>query len=135
MAEPPLTAGAPTDGTITDAPARTTIVRPASAMSRRRSTRSSASPSRIFAPSRSGDGRVTRLPSSHVPCEEPASSSTASALMRACTRETDGSLSTSDTPGARPIVISVTTGTRVMSPSTSSSGALAPFCGVPQLPQ
>ena len=49
-------AGAPTDGTSSDAPARTTIVRPASATSRRRSTRSSASPSRIFAPSRSGDG-------------------------------------------------------------------------------
>jgi len=60
-----------------DAPGRTTIVRPASAASRRRSTRSSKSPSRIRAPSRSGDGDVTFSPSRNVPCEEPASSSTA----------------------------------------------------------
>ena len=37
--------------------------------------------------------------------------------------------------GARPIVISVTTATRVWSPSTSSSGALCPACGAPQDPQ
>ena len=117
------------------APACTTIVRPASATSRRRSTRSSASPSRIFAPSRSGSGLVRRTPSSHVPWLEPASSSTPSAVIRACTRDTDGSLMTSDAPGARPIVISATTGTRVASASTSSSGADAPFSGVPQLLQ
>jgi hypothetical protein len=55
--------------------------------------------------------------------------------MRACNRETVGSASTSVAPGARPIVISVTTGTRVASPSTSSNGAIAPLSGVPQLPQ
>ncbi len=125
----------PTDGTSSEAPARTTIVRPASAESRWRSTRSSASPSRIFAPSRSWLGPVTRTPSSHVPWLEPASSSTASAEIRAWTRETDGSGSTSEAPGARPIVMSATTGTRVASPSTSSSGEDAPFSGVPQLPQ
>ena len=70
-----------------------------------------------------------------MPWLEPASSSTASAEIRACTRDTDGSASTSDAPGARPIVISATTGTRVASPSTSSSGDDAPFSGVPQLPQ
>ena len=110
-------------------------MRPASAASRRRSTRSSASPSRIFAPSRNGSGSVTRTPSRNVPWLEPASSSTPSAETRAWTRETDGSDSTSDAPGARPIVISVTTGTRVASASTSSSGATAPFNGVPQLLQ
>ena len=110
-------------------------MRPASATSRRRSTRSSASPSRIFAPSRSGSGSVTRTPSRYVPWLEPASSISASAEIRACTRETDGSEITSDAPGALPIVISATTGTRVASASTSSSGATAPFNGVPQLPQ
>ena len=35
----------------------------------------------------------------------------------------------------RPIVISDTTGIRVASDSTSSNGSLAPFSGVPQLPQ
>ena len=117
------------------APAGTNIVRPASAASRRRSTRSSASPSRIFAPSRSGDGPVTRTPSSHVPWEEPMSSSTASAVIRACIRDTDGSESTSVDPGARPIVSSDTIGTRCPPSSTSSSGAGAPFRGAPQLPQ
>ena len=79
--------------------------------------------------------RSRRTPSSHVPWLEPASSSTASAVIRACTRETDGSDSSSETPGARPIVSSPTTGTRVASASTSSSGAAEPFSGVPQLPQ
>jgi hypothetical protein len=50
-------------------------------------------------------------------------------------RETLGSESTTVEPTARPIVISLTTGTRVASPSTSSSGALAPSSGIPQLPQ
>jgi hypothetical protein len=117
------------------APCWTTIVRPASVDSRRRSTRSSASPSRIFAPSRSGDGAVRRTPSRNVPWLEPASSSTASAVIRACIRETEGSASSSETPGARPIVNSPTTGTRVASASTSSSGAAEPPNGVPQLPQ
>ncbi len=70
-----------------------------------------------------------------MPWLEPASSISAAAEIRACTRETDGSAITSDAPGALPIVISATTGTRVASASTSSSGAEAPFNGVPQLPQ
>jgi hypothetical protein len=56
-------AAPPTAGTIRLAPALTTIVRPASAESRRRSTVSSWLPTRILAPSRSGSAPVTRWPS------------------------------------------------------------------------
>ena len=55
--------------------------------------------------------------------------------MRACSRDTLGSCSTTLLPGARPIVIAPTSGTRVSSASTSSSGSAAPATGVPQLPQ
>ena len=79
-------------------------------------------------------------PSTSVPALEPASSMLAPAPlppgeMRACSRETLGSASTTVLPGARPIVMSPTSGTRVLSPSTSSSGSAAPATGVPQLPQ
>ena len=55
--------------------------------------------------------------------------------MRACSRETLGSASTTVLPGARPIVMSPTSGTRVSSASTSSSGGVALATGVPQVPQ
>src|SRR3954451_16167251 len=121
------------------APGRTTIVRPASALSRRRSTTSSWSPRRSFTPSRSFIGAEMRAPSTHVPWLEPASSITGASPplpeIRACTRETDGSSSSTVELGARPIVISDTTGTRVRSRRTSSSGALCPGSGAPQLRQ
>ena len=79
-------------------------------------------------------------PSTSVPADEPASSMlTPPPLlpgeMRACSRETLGSESTTVLLGARPIVTSPTSATRVSSASTSSSGAAAPATGVPQLPQ
>ena len=79
-------------------------------------------------------------PSTSVPALEPASSIRAPPPlspreMRAWTRETLGSASTTVLPGARPIVMSPTRGTRVWSASTSSSGAAAPATGAPQVPQ
>ncbi len=134
-----VTSGRPMAGTTRLAPGRTTIVRPASVSSLRRSTSISWSPSLSLIPSRSCIGRSIRAPSMNVPWLEPASSivtvSPPLAEMRACKRETVGSSSTTVEPGARPIVISSTTGTRVRSPSTSSSGATCPGRGMPQLRQ
>jgi hypothetical protein len=120
--------------TTSEAPGRTTIVRPASASPRRRSTRSSWSPMRIRAPSRSATGAVSRAPSTYVPWLEPASSIRLPEI-RAWSRETVGSSSRSDAAGPRPIVTSSTSGTRAPPSSTSSSGAAAPSTGAPQAPQ
>ena len=121
--------------TTSDAPGRTTIVRPASASSRRRSTVSSWSPMRMRAPSRSATGPVTRVPSTYVPWLEPASSIRAplplpAAEMRAWVRETLGSSSCSDEPGRRARSRArCTSGTRSPPASTSSSGASPPPSG------
>src|SRR4051794_14041624 len=101
------TSGVPMAGTTRLAPGRTTIVRPASAASRRRSTRSSCAPSWSFAPSWSAVAEEIATPSTSVPALEPASSMRAPpplppSEIRACTRETLGSASTTVLPGARP---------------------------------
>jgi hypothetical protein len=54
--------------------------------------------------------------------------------MRAWWRETLGSSSVIVFPGARPIVMLSTIGTRVPSVSTSSKGASTPGTGWPHLP-
>src|SRR3954447_24589810 len=127
-------------GTTRLAPGRTTIVRPASALSRRRSTRSSCAPNWSLAPSCSAVAAEMATPSTSVPALEPASSIRAPpplppSEIRACTRETRGSASMTVLPGARPIVTSPRSGTRVRSARTSSSGAAAPATGAPQAPQ
>ena len=101
---------------------------PASA-SRGARPRSSASPSRIFAPSRSGTGPVTRTPSRYVPWRSRRPRAPARRrcrAIRACTRETDGSPSTSVEPGARPDRHLVHQRHARGVASTSSSGAPAP---------
>ena len=114
-------------------------VRPASASSRRRSTPSSWSPTRIRAPSRSATGRSIRASSTNVPWLEPASSIRTVPLpaeMRACVRETLGSSSRSVDAGARPITTSPISGTRSpLDEHELERRRRPPRSGRPQLPQ
>jgi hypothetical protein len=92
-------------------------------------------------PSRSTAGEAILRPSTHVPWLEPSSVMAgrpvrlSPRVTRACTRDTEGSSSWTEFPGARPIVSSWTSGTAVQSGSTSSKTPSRPFRSAPQLGQ